>query len=61
VGLLAQTGTTLWLSADDPDEGVQRIVHYHAVFWTPVAVLSLVAGTLLARPMRGLLRRVPPP
>jgi hypothetical protein len=35
--------------------GEQAIVAYYAVFWTPAAVASVVAGAVMLRPLRALL------
>jgi hypothetical protein len=54
VGLIAHTAATLWLAP--PGDGA-TIVHYYTAFWAPAALLSLVAGAALARPVLALLRR----
>jgi hypothetical protein len=54
VGLIAQTVATLWLASQGDDA---TIVHYYTLFWVPAALLSLVAGAVLARPVLALLRR----
>jgi hypothetical protein len=51
LGLLAQTLVTMLL-ADD-----RFIASYYLVFWTPAAVLAIVSGALLARPVLRVLRR----
>jgi hypothetical protein len=51
LGLVAQTLATMLL-ADD-----RFLPTYYAVFWTPAALLAIVSGALLAKPMLRLLRR----
>jgi hypothetical protein len=56
-GMLAQTAATIWLAHRGASATDATITYYYAVFWTPAAVLSLVAGAALVRPVAALVRR----
>jgi hypothetical protein len=51
-GLAAQAIATTALAPDD----VRKLTYYYDVFWAPAALLAIVCGVLMVRPMLRLLR-----